>query len=129
MTRELATNLQKEINQAIQEVFKKYHVQGEVTRASYSYSEAKFQILVADATKEEESFDEIEFAKNAFWVGLRKDAFDAEFTVANKTFRLKKVITSRPKYPIVAEEVKSGKRFKFATTVIDTTELKNYKIK
>lgn len=53
------------------------------------------------------------FEVNAMQVGLSPDSFGKTFTRGNNTFRITNVKPRRRKYPVSAENVRTGGKFKF----------------
>lgn len=128
MTKEIAINIKNDVEKALKEVFAKYNIDSPGTRVSYSSSEIKISIVATEISADSPTADAATFKKHANWVGLKDNAYGAVFTINRRLFKLVSVMTNRPKYPIVAEEISTGKRYKFPIDIIETTELKNFKI-
>jgi hypothetical protein len=107
-------SINSEIEQAIQSIAKRYGLRIEVGNARYSSTEinTKVKVSVVDTktgvgiTKEAKAY-ELLAPQNGIRVKLGE-----EVTLRGKRFIVKGWNTRSPKYPIVAEEVSSGKSYK-----------------
>lgn len=60
-----------------------------------------------------------EFRWQAPLLGLREDALGVIFVMRGKAYRVTGLATNRPKYPINAEQVDTGKGFKFPRSTVE----------
>jgi len=74
-----------------------------------------FQFLVTEKDEDGNAFDAaaLEFKKNAFRVGLKPEDMGREFTSRGETFRITGLSLRRRKFPVSAENVRTGKGYKF----------------
>lgn len=63
--------------------------------------------------------DESDFARSAPLYGLSADDYGREFTSRGTQYRVTGINARAPKFPLQAERLSDGKRFKFTTSVID----------
>lgn len=65
-----------------------------------------------------EGAGEKEFAQSCFVFGLKPEHYGAEFTTNGTTYKIVGLKPRSPKYPILAEDVKTGKVFKFHRSAV-----------
>lgn len=122
MDRATVRQINKEAEKAMREIAEKYGLVLEPKTARYTNSDVvlKFKCLVKETTEDGEVLDTD--AKNlkryAFRHGLGEDAYGKEFVQAGDTFRITGYKPKGRKYPIIAENVKTGKKYKFPLTSI-----------
>jgi len=59
-----------------------------------------------------------DYNNNARWLGLPPDGIGKIFRSMNKRYRITGLKPRSHKYPVLAEDVVSGKKFKFTTTSV-----------
>ena len=110
-------SINSEIEQAIQSIAKRYGLRIEVGNSRFSSTEinTKVKVSVVDTktgvgmTKEAKAY-ELLASQNGIRVKLGE-----EVTLRGKRFIVKGWNTRSPKYPIVAEEVSTGKSYKISS--------------
>jgi len=117
MDRATVRQINQEAEEAMREIAEKYGLVLEPKTARYTNSDVvlKFKCLVKETTEDGEVLDTD--AKNlklyAFRHGLGEDAYGKEFVRAGDTYRITGYKPKSRKYPILAENVKTGKTYKF----------------
>lgn len=108
MDKAACATLTKSIRTALAAVEVEHGVTIEVGGGSYTSTgefTPKLRIMLAGAER-------AEFEKYASSVGLEPSDFGREFRYGNKTLRIVGLNLRAPRYPIVGEDVKTGKKFK-----------------
>lgn len=59
-----------------------------------------------------------DFARYARYAGLPEDAFGQEFTNAGRTYRITGWNTRAKRYPVMGEDVRTGKTYKFPVDTV-----------
>lgn len=79
-----------------------------------------YQFLVRETDEEgnEMSSEGKEFQRRAPWLGLEASDLNREFTSRGRKYRITGLNPRGRKYPILAEEVRTGKKYKFPVEVV-----------
>lgn len=85
---------------------------------SFSDTDAtlRFKFTAPNAPTRDEKIAE-NFKNGATLFGLKPEHFGAEFFVKGTVYKIVGLAPNRPKFPIIAERVKDGKKFKFPVSV------------
>ena len=104
----------KEMVEALQAIAKKHGVNIKKGRGSYTATNwtCKFEVSVVNGSGEVMTKERIELEKFGAGVGL-KDAYGKVFELQGKRFKVIGLSLNKPKYPVIGEEVGTGKRYKF----------------
>jgi len=96
---------------ALQAVADKYGLT--VARKSGNYSDASFNVTLTFSAKTGSGVP-ADFARSAPLIGLKPEDYGKTFTTyGGKTYRVTGINLRRAKYPVSAEDVNTGKGFKF----------------
>ena len=113
-------NIASDIEAAIQEVGKKHGVQ--LKRGNASYTDTNFTLKIEgaaiDSSGEILSREKQDFMYYALSYGLSPDDFGKTFISRGRTFKISGLKPKASKYSILAEEVGTGKSFKFPATAV-----------
>jgi len=116
ITKASLPQIRKDINAALATIEKKHNLRFSIGAITYEVGASlrtKLEaVSTADHTGNAINPDKIKFEKNAWRVGVKKDAFGQTFTSNRKHFTITGLNTRAPKYPIQAVTA-SGKRYKF----------------
>ena len=104
----------QEIVEAVQAIAKKHGVSIRKGRGKYTPETwtCKLEVSVLNTSGEAMTKERTELEQYGAGIGL-KDAYGKVFTVQGKRFKVIGLSMSRPKYPVIGEEVGTGKRYKF----------------
>ena len=117
--------LRKEIDMALATVAKKHQIALSIGPISYSEEQfhTKLQAVVQSSGASSKSVKEIQAINNVkkygFQFGVKENDLNKLFPYDGKLYKFVGLMPSRPKYPVVGEDVKTGKKFKFAETVLE----------
>ena len=118
-TRTNLGTLEKEINVELAKIGKKFGL--EISIGGGRFSDTNFKTkLTADIIPSEEgtSVAQHNFENECWKVGLKKSDFGKTFTTHQGTFKIIGLKTRSWKFPVIAENVKNGKSFKFPEAVV-----------
>ena len=109
--------IQKEMGEALQAVADKYGLTLEQKRVTYYNDKMPvgYQLLVTETNEDGEVLDSAakDLDKYAFRHGLGEGLYGREFTNGVATYRICGYKPKSRKYPILAEDIQTGKKFKF----------------
>jgi hypothetical protein len=109
-------NIRADIDQSLEEIGAEYNVTLR-TKGVARYDSKSFTVKVEcfdlneDGT--ERSPEREEFPRRATHFGLEPDDLDKTFSRKGELFKITGIKPTRPKYPVCAERVIDGKKFKF----------------
>lgn len=93
-----------------------------VGSGTFTDSEVKFKLEIKNnGTGDSKSTDEIQYERNRTLYGL--PAYGYQFTWGTNLYSVVGYDTRKPKYPVLAVSVATGKRFKFPRNVLPQPEL------
>jgi len=111
----------EDFNKVVKELEDKYKVDISMGRISYSTTSFSSKMEVVRSQSEDGSKIDIAFEKfkeHATYMGLKDSDYGRVFTSGRKKYRITGIKPRSPKYPIIAEDVKSGTSYKFPIGVI-----------
>jgi hypothetical protein len=88
-----------------------------IGNASFNDSSAKFKLEVAELGVDGETPARRNFDLYCSLYGLKPEDFESWFTYAGKQYKLVEICPNRPKFPLVGQDIQTGKRFKFGTEI------------
>lgn len=103
--------MRQDIDSALEAVAKKHGVSFKLGNIRYTGSDfrTKLECFAGDASDAAQQA----FERDAWRVGVKKTAFGQTFTQGNITYKITGINTRAKKYPIKAESMNRGKRYKF----------------
>ena len=119
MTKTEALRIKELISSTLNPVLgDKYRIEfGNVSYSSTDVRFPKFRIVeVGSHDESAASLAKAKFSLAARFLDVNPDAYDKEFVVQGRRFIMKELKISRPKNPVLAQEVETGKMFKMALT-------------
>ena len=115
VVRELRDSLQNTLTEFEQ----KHGVNVHVGNASYSENNVTFKVEVANIVEGEvKSKDVINFEKYCSSYGLEIDDLGKTFRSNRRVFKITGLRPTAHKYPVLADDVISGKSFKFRSSIV-----------
>ena len=124
ITKASLPRIRNDINAALAAVEAKHNIRFNIGRITYetgSNFRTKLEaVSTADHSGNAINPDKIQFEKNAWRVGVKKDAFGQKFTSGRKHFTITGINTRAKKYPINAVTA-SGKRYKFPVSMLPSS--------
>ncbi len=84
---------------------------------SFDHATVRFKVEVAELGDRGETPTQKTFNLYARDFGLKPEDFGVWFTAGGKQYKLVEICPNRPKYPLVGENVKTGRRFKFGAEI------------
>ena len=109
-TRAKVKTIRTEIDKALAAVAAKHGVEFSLGTIRFSDTDLRGTLKCVSADKDA---GRKMFERDAFRVGVKKDAYGKTFTSNGKTFRITGINTRAKKYPICAETVNRGDKYKF----------------
>ncbi|MFA6569974.1 MAG: hypothetical protein WCT77_01920 [Bacteroidota bacterium] len=116
--------LRQEIDNALASVAKKHQIALSLGAISFSGEEfhTKLQAVIQSGNASGMSVKEIQAIKNVKTYGdmynVKETDLNKMFTYAGKSYKFVGLMPSRPKYPVVGQDVRTGKKFKFGEEVL-----------
>jgi len=112
--------LRSEIDDALLELSEKYGIEIKTGSASFSNTNVTFKLELATVGSDGEvnTKEMDDFRHNAWRFGLSEDDLGKEFTHRGNRYRVVGMKPRSPKYPIIAERIGDGARFKFPSGVL-----------
>ena len=113
--------IRTDVLDALKAVEKKHGVS--FTLGNTRYSPTDFRVKLECFAVKDNSGKDVDAAKaafesKAFRVGIKRTAYGKTFTHGRKTFKIVGINTRAPKYPIQAESINRGDRYKFPLSAI-----------
>ncbi|MFA5419525.1 MAG: hypothetical protein WC341_13825 [Bacteroidales bacterium] len=84
--------------------------------STFSHNSVHFKIEVTEMGKNGETPGQQDFNTYCGLYGLKPEDFGQVFTSGTRQFKLVEICPNRPKYPLVGEDIVTGKRFKFVAS-------------
>lgn len=109
--------MRADVAAALAAVEKKHGVSFKLGRISYSTNDFRCKLecfSTSDSSGNTVDPKETNFKRDAFRVGVAADAFGKTFKSGNSAYKITGINARRPKYPVSAIRVASGKGYKFA---------------
>lgn len=116
--------IRTEIDNALKSVSDKFKISLKVGNITYSANEfrAKLEAAIQTSNASGMSTKQIKAIENLRNYGDMFDVSEKDlnktFTSGNRTFKFVGLMPSRPKFPVLAEDVKTNKLFKFNESVL-----------
>lgn len=121
-TRQNLNTLRSEIEKALEGVAKKNGIMLSIGSISFNDAEFHTKLTAMVSRVEGQSMKEVKYKadleKNGFLFGVSGKDYGKTFFSNGDTFKLIGLAPSRPKYPVIGESVKTGKKFKFTESVL-----------
>lgn len=86
--------------------------------------EVRLKVTIVDPA-DPEKIDRNMFEAYASWFGLDKTDFNRTFVSGGVQYRIKSLKPGAAKYPVIAERVRDGKRFKFPQSTVKSGLLRS----
>jgi hypothetical protein len=118
VTRELIGQIREAGNAALREVGEVYGVELKLGNGKYSGTTGSIKLEIIGSMADGRSAADVEWERYARIFGLDDVALGTTFTVRGRTFRITALKPNRPRYPISADDVETGKGFKFPTATV-----------
>lgn len=121
-TRQNLKKLREEIDGALEKVAKKNNIMLSIGSISFNDDEFHTKLTALVNRVEGQSVKEAKYKadleKNGFLFGISGKDYGKTFFSNGETFKLVGLAPSRPKYPVIGESVRTGKKFKFTESVL-----------
>jgi hypothetical protein len=116
--RDFVKVIRDKINSNLQSLAEELGVSIDVGNASFTENNIRFKLEVAKVSNGTAITPEVEqWKKYAKMFGLDPAAFGKTFTYGGNQFRIAGLATRRGKFPVLADRVPDGKKFKFPIEV------------
>lgn len=116
LTRTTARSIQTEALAALKAVAEKYGMV--VTPKTGSIGMAEVTLKFAFTVTAAETGVPANFASRAKTLGLPEDCYGKTFKVGRIEYRISDINLNAPTYPVLAERVRDGRRFKFGSATV-----------
>lgn len=116
--------LRVEIDMALATVAKNHQIALNLGSIKYSGEQfhTKLQAIILSPNASGKSVKEIQAINNVkkygFQFGVKESDLNKLFPYGDKLYKFVGLMPSRPKYPVLGQDVKTGKNFKFAEEVL-----------
>lgn len=107
--------LSQEIEKAVKPVAEKYGLEIKVASGSYHSLEFRPKVVVSVIS---ETGIPVGFPSTARLIGLPEDCYGKTFRQGSRQFKITGIELRRPKMPVSAQDVLTGKGFKFSVNSI-----------
>jgi len=120
MNKAKARNIDNDIKKALAPILKNYNLILDKTDGQSDFNTLKLTFEFQEIQEGETAVDvkRKEFEVLAPVLGFDKDAYGKIFRSGATQYKIMGLKPSRPKYPIIVERVRDGKRFKFSTYTV-----------
>ena len=121
-SRELVKEIREKINTNLQSLSKELGMSIDVGNASFTENNIRFKLEVAKVSNGTAVTQEVEqWNQYARMYGLDSTALGKIFTYGGKQFKITGLSTRRGRFPILADRVPDGKKFKFPLEVAQSS--------
>ncbi len=107
--------LQKQIIEALEDISTKNNIKFSFSGGNFSELEATLKLKICTENENGEIIpkERIDYLTNANLLNLKPEWLDKTFISRNKIFKIIGLKLSHTKYPVICQNVETGKRFKF----------------
>lgn len=113
MNRDQVKKLRDAVNLALKPLQDTYDLDIKVGNISFSDLEAKMQVIVVErSTDTGEDAQFVLYKRNAGLIGIDANSFNKVIKMGGKRFKLIEINTNSRRYPIIAENMDNGRRYK-----------------
>ena len=109
--------LRTRLERALEEIAEDYGITFEVGSMRFNADECSTKITAHNAEDMSDVRRE-QFDGNCFVLGIKPEAYGATFQSRGKTYKITGLKPRSPKFPVIAEDVRSGSSYKFPLRAI-----------